>query len=97
MATATIDGDGARVTRTRVIASEWIKLRTLRSTVFAMLAAVVCTVGLGILICALRANDINHHGITPSPRFDPTLVSLRGIYLAQLPIGVLGVLMITGE
>jgi ABC-2 type transport system permease protein len=87
----------AQVTQWRVIVSEWIKLRTLRSTVFSLLAAVVCTVGLGILISALRANDFKHNGITPGSGFDPTLVSLRGIYLAQLAIGVLGVLMITGE
>ena len=87
----------AQVTQWRVIVSEWIKLRTLRSTVFSLLAAVVCTIGLGILISALRANDFKHNGITPGRGFDPTLVSLRGIYLAQLAIGVLGVLMITGE
>ena len=29
--------------------------------------------------------------------FDPTLVSLRGVFLAQLAVGVLGVLVITGE
>jgi hypothetical protein len=86
-----------QVTQRRVIVSEWIKLRSLRSTLFALLAAVVCTVGLGILISALRANDFKNHGFAPGPGFDPTLVSLRGTYLAQLPIGVLGVLMITGE
>jgi len=85
------------VTQRRVITSEWIKLRSLRSTLLSLLAAVACTVGLGILISALRANDINSNGFRPGPGFDPTLVSLRGIYLAQLPIGVLGVLMITGE
>ena len=86
-----------RVTQWRVIVSEWIKLRSLRSTLFSLLAAVVCTVGLGILISALRANDFKQNGFTPGPGFDPTLVSLRGIYLAQLAIGVLGVLVITGE
>ncbi len=54
----------AQVTQWRVIVSEWIKLRSLRSTVFSLLAAVVCTIGLGILISALRANDFNHNGIS---------------------------------
>jgi ABC-2 type transport system permease protein len=85
------------VTQARVVLSEWIKLRSLRSTLFALLAAVALTVGLGVLISALRANDFNQHGFGPGPHFDSTLVSLRGIYLAQLPIGVLGALMITGE
>jgi len=86
----------AQVTQWRVIVSEWIKVRSLRSTLFSLLAAVVCTAGLGILISALRANDFKHNGL-PGGRFDYTLVTLRGIYLAQLAIGVLGVLMITGE
>jgi ABC-2 type transport system permease protein len=85
------------VTQGRVILSEWIKLRSLRSTMFSLLAAVVCIVGLGILISALRANDFIHRGITPGDGFDSTLVSLRGVYLAQLAVGVLGVLVITGE
>ena len=80
-----------------MVLSEWIKLRSLRSTLFTLLAAVALTVGLGVLIAALRANDFNQNGFHPGPHFDSTLVSLRGIYLAQLPIGVLGVLMITGE
>jgi ABC-2 type transport system permease protein len=101
MTTATIVPTAApaptQVTQRRVIISEWIKLRSLRSTVFSFLAAVVFTIGLGVLISALRANDITHNRFSPGPGFDPTVVSLRGIYLAQLPIGVLGVLMITGE
>ncbi len=85
------------VTQKRVILSEWIKLRSLRSTMFALLAAVVCTVGLGLLISALRANNIETNGFHPGPDFDPTAVTLRGVYLAQLAIGVLGVLVVTGE
>ncbi|MDQ1376731.1 MAG: type transport system permease protein [Acidimicrobiaceae bacterium] len=86
------------VTQKRVIISEWLKLRSLRSTMFSLLAAVVCTVGLGILISALRANDIKSHGgFLPGPSFDPAAVTLRGVYLAQLAIGVLGVLVVTGE
>jgi len=86
------------VTQTRVIESEWVKFRSLRSTLFSLLAAVVCTVGLGILISALRANDFKQHGVLKGiGGFDPTAHSLRGLYLAQLAIGVLGVLVITGE
>lgn len=86
-----------RVTQARVVASEWIKLRTLRSTVLTLAAGVVCVVGLGLLISALRANDFKQNHFIPGPGFDPTLVTLRGVFLAQLPIGVLGVLLITGE
>lgn len=86
------------VTQGRVIHSEWVKLRSLRSTVFSLLAAVVCVVGLGILLSALRANDFNQNGLPKGlGGFDPTAHSLRGVFLAQLAIGVLGVLVITGE
>jgi len=86
------------VTQARVIESEWVKLRSLRSTVFSLLAAVACTVGLGILISALRANDFKQEGALKGLQgFDPTAHSLRGVFLAQLAIGVLGVLLITGE
>jgi ABC-2 type transport system permease protein len=58
----------------------------------------VCTIGLGLLIAALRANQIETSGgFHPGPDFDATAVTLRGVYLAQLAIGVLGVLVITGE
>jgi ABC-2 type transport system permease protein len=85
------------VTQRRVVTSEWIKLRTLRSTVFTLLGAVAATIGLGLLLSHLRANNLINNGFHPGPGFDSTVVSLRGVYLAQLPVGVLGVLMITGE
>ncbi len=98
-----------RVTQLGVIRSEWIKLRTLRSTWWSFLATIVIVVGLGVLFSALRAHRFNQDTAQfrgPGPvggggldRFglDPTLVSLRGVFLAQLAIGVLGVLVITGE
>lgn len=86
------------VTQARVINSEWLKLRSLRSTMFSFAAGFAAVVGFGILISALRANDIKQHAAFEKlSDFDPTAVSLRGLYLAQLAIGVLGVLVITGE
>ncbi|MGH8963207.1 MAG: ABC transporter permease [Jatrophihabitantaceae bacterium] len=80
----------------RVIVSEWIKFRSLRSTWFSFGAALVVAIGLGILFSALRGHDIAAHGGV-GPDFDPVQMSLRGVFLAQLAVGVLGVLMITGE
>jgi ABC-type transport system involved in multi-copper enzyme maturation permease subunit len=42
----------------------------------------------------LRGNDISSNGGFET---DPTALSLRGFYLAQLAVGVLGVLFVTGE
>jgi hypothetical protein len=85
-----------RVTQARVIRSEWTKLRTLPSSAWSLLAAAALIVGFGALYAGVR--------VTRPPRdpaaiasFDPTAVSLSGISLAQLAIGVLGALIITGE
>jgi ABC-2 type transport system permease protein len=97
-----------RVTPLGVIRAEWIKLRSLRSTWNSLLVTVVFVVGLGVLFSALRAHRFNQENANVRFRgpgaiggleriLDPTLVSLRGVFLAQLAIGVLGVLVITGE
>ncbi|TAM84448.1 MAG: ABC transporter permease [Jatrophihabitans sp.] len=80
-----------------ILRSEWIKLRSLRSTWISLVVAAVLAIGLGVLFSALRGNDFSHHGVIPGPFFDPVAVSLRGVYLAQVAVGVLGVLLITGE
>jgi ABC-type transport system involved in multi-copper enzyme maturation permease subunit len=85
------------VTQLRVIRSEWIKLRSLRSTLFTLLAAVVAMVGLGCLFSYFTAARWDHLPQEEQLAFDPTLVSLRGLYLAQLAVGVLGVLVVSGE
>jgi ABC-2 type transport system permease protein len=86
-----------RVTQARVVRSEWTKLRSVRSTVFSLLAAVVFILGLSALVPAV----VVHHWPPRDPRdiasFDPTGVSLAGVFLAQLAVGVLGVLFVTGE
>jgi ABC-2 type transport system permease protein len=87
----------ARVTQVRVLHSEWVKLRTLRSTFYTLLAAVIALIGFGALFCAVTANRWPHMRAAEQATFDPTLTSLRGYFLAQLAVGVLGVLVITGE
>ena len=99
LASRPVDLGSVRVTQLGVIRSEWIKLRSVRSTWFSLLAAVVIVVGLGTLFSALRAHRLGQD-VGPNGHIigiDPTLISLRGVFLAQLAIGVLGVLVITGE
>jgi hypothetical protein len=85
-----------RVTQARVLRSEWTKLRSLPSTAWSLLTTVVLIVGFSALYSMVR--------VTRPPRqpadvasFDPTAISLSGVHLAQLAIGVLGALLITGE
>lgn len=99
MTTASVipEAERGQVTQLRVIHSEWIKLRSLRSTLFTLLAAVVAMVGLGFLFSYFTADRWSHLPPQEKLGFDPTLVSLRGFFLAQLAVGVLGVLVISGE
>jgi len=77
--------------------SEATKLRTVRSTVWTLLATVVATVGVGTLISVARVGRWDQLSLREQLAIDPTALSLRGVYLAQLAIGVLGVLVISSE
>jgi hypothetical protein len=77
--------------------SEWTKLRTVRSTIWAMGFTVVSIIGLGALLTALEVSRWSHRSVTEVTGFDPLLYSFAGINLAQLAIGVLGVLVMTSE
>jgi ABC-2 type transport system permease protein len=90
-APATVAGP---VTQVRVVRAEWTKLRALRSTWWCGLLAVVLIVGLGAAIAGsgapytISAGNSAAGGVT---------ISLVGILFAQLVIGVLGVLLFSGE
>jgi ABC-2 type transport system permease protein len=84
---------GLRVTQLRVIRSEWTKFRSLRSTLYTLLLAVVFMIGLGALFTGIQAGQAN--GLDPGQT--GISASLTGTFFAQLSIGVLGVLVITGE
>jgi ABC-2 type transport system permease protein len=81
---------------TNLLRSEWTKLRSVRSTYWTVTIAVLASVALGIVICARTAYNINR-GEQSLDGFDPTLTSLNGLYIAQVAIGVLGVLTISSE
>jgi ABC-2 type transport system permease protein len=86
---------GLKVTQLRVATSEWIKLRSLRSTVWTLIASVAMTVGIALLLCTIALLNLEAgHGLGS---VEPASVSLYGVYLAQLTYGVLGVLLATGE
>jgi hypothetical protein len=84
-----------RVTQARVMKSEWTKLRTQPAARWSLLSAVVLVVAFGVLYSLLRVARPPHGAATAS--FDPVSVSLSGVQLAQIAVGVLGVLLITSE
>jgi ABC-2 type transport system permease protein len=88
---------GVGLTFGRVLRSEWLKLRTLRSSWVTLAAAVAGLVGISALVCWAADNRWQHMRPIERLTFDPLFHSLVGVNLAQLAIGVLGVLFVTGE
>jgi ABC-2 type transport system permease protein len=75
------------------VRSELTKIRSTRSTYWALLAVIVATVGFGALASFATAQHPQGLG----PGFDATQRSLDGLYISQLIIAVLGALTITSE
>jgi ABC-2 type transport system permease protein len=90
-------GVTGRVTQGHVLHSEWTKLWSLRSTRWSLLFAVITMTGLGVLIAAVSMSRWSHLSLHERASFDSIDRSLGGYHLAQLAIGVLGVLVISGE
>lgn len=87
---------GSGLTFAGILRSEWIKLRTVRSTLWCYLAIIVLTIGLGLLL----ASTIPSPTATPSTDTQQSTwltVTTLGVNFDQLVIAVLGALVITGE
>jgi ABC-2 type transport system permease protein len=80
-----------------VVRSEWTKARTVPSTMWTLIAAAVIGIGLGALISAIAANHYAKSSLSNKLTWDPTSISTSGFAIAQLAIGVLGILLITSE
>jgi hypothetical protein len=80
-----------------VLASEWIKLRSVRSTYVVLLFAAVAAVGIGYLVAHADATHWATMNAAEKASFDPVSDSYTGLGLAQLALGALGVLAISSE
>ncbi len=80
-----------------VLRSEWTKLRSVRSTFWALTATVVLGIGLGAVISAAAAHGYAKSSASSKLSWDPTGVSTSGMAVASLAIAVLGVLCISSE
>ena len=74
-----------------LLRSEWTKFRSLRSTWLTVAITIALGVGIGALSASAQA------GAGVDETWDPTAASLTSITVAQLAIGVLGVLVMTAE
>jgi ABC-type transport system involved in multi-copper enzyme maturation permease subunit len=77
-----------------VLRSEFCKLRSVRSTFWALLMAVVSNVALAALGALFLPGALSAQ---EKATVDVTRLSLAGLHLSQIALGVLGVLVITSE
>lgn len=85
------------VTQARVVHSEWAKLWSLRSTRWSIAVAFISMAALGIVVSSINMSRWSTMTQYDQLHYDAIDRSLAGINFAQLAIGVLGVLVITGE
>jgi ABC-2 type transport system permease protein len=77
-----------------ILRSEFCKLRSVRSTSWMLLAIVVSNVGLAALLAIFLPGHLSPH---EKATIDSTRVSLGGMHLSQIAVGLLGVLTVTSE
>ena len=80
----------------RALRAEWTKLRTVPSTGWTLLSAVVMTAAVGALV-SWDLTPPNCERSDPSCDFDLTKLSLSGVYIGQAAVVVLAVLAVTTE
>jgi ABC-2 type transport system permease protein len=101
MTTAAIDTHtGKRLSRLTfggVLRSEWIKLFSLRSTLWCYLILIVVTIGLGLLLSLVRNPTVGGTLSAEAQRATVVQAITAGTSLGQLIVAVLGALVITGE
>jgi ABC-2 type transport system permease protein len=88
-------GRPARAGALQALRAEWIKLRTVRSTTWSLLAIA----GVSLLFSALACWESSTEGGSPGNPGDNDIVldSLSGIWFGQMAAAVLAVLAITSE
>src|SRR5215813_13997601 len=77
-----------------ILRSEWCKFRSVRSTFWALAAVVAFNVVVAALLAIFLPRALSAH---QQVAIDSTRVSLGGLHLSQVAIGLLGVLVITSE
>lgn len=85
------------ISRLGVLRSEWVKFRSLRSNVIILAATGSVMIIVGALFSGFVGGVFSNADEAGQFANNPGGASLQGVVLAQLIIGVLGILAITGE
>jgi hypothetical protein len=89
-------GPVIRITFREALDSEWAKIRTVRSTYWTLIIAVLVSVGLSVVIAAATVATWNTLSESTRLSIDVSY-TLAGVNFGVLVIGVLGVLVISSE
>jgi hypothetical protein len=82
----------------RILKSEWTKLRTLPSTWRTAVLAVSISIGLGAILCISQAGQWATMTAAQRATFDPTACSLSGCFLVgAVLLGALAIRTVTAE
>jgi ABC-2 type transport system permease protein len=94
-ATAAAGGRRTGAGGPQALRAEWLKLRTVRSTAWSLLALA----GVSTLLTAILSSGSSTQGGSPGSPGDNDIVleSLAGIWFGQIAVAVLAVLVITSE
>jgi ABC-2 type transport system permease protein len=98
-------GDGSAWSSTRAfgasISAEWLKVTTVRSSYITLVVSLAAMVGVSAIVCASNVSSFDKLGLLERTvfklTFDPAFSGVSGVFLAQLGVGVLGVLTMTSE
>jgi ABC-2 type transport system permease protein len=105
MTTASVVGRAAGVAHrrrsaaARLLRSEWMKIRSVRSTTWSVAILVVAAIGLNTLIVGVAIASWNTTSAATRQTYlaDPTGFLAAALGIAQIPLCVLAVLVITSE
>lgn len=82
---------------TALLSAEWIKIRSVRSTVWCLSLTVVLSVGLAYLVGLSFRINFPHLPADQRAGFDPLFATFYSLTIGQLALVVLAVLVFSGE
>ena len=85
--------DGHSTSLVRVLNSEWIKMRTLRSTWITLVAIVLVIIAFGLISAMFSSGRISTQGGGPPRSLGPLSLVLAGANLAVLIVAVMGAIV----
>jgi ABC-2 type transport system permease protein len=92
----TVHHDDVRLRFSGVLHSEWVKLRSLRSTIWSFLVLILLPIGIGVLLASL-ANTDGKTLTGDAARNALVQYSTSGATISVLVVAVIGALVVTGE